>query len=510
MLVFVVVFFGTVFARKRIAELRTRDWIVLQLENRFKSDVELADFHVDVFPNVVVRGEGLSLRDRGSLDVPPLIYVEQFSFQLGLLGIFRAPRHIERIDLKRLVITIPPKRARSAVQLSPEDARKISSVIVGKIVCENAELVMLSKKANKDPLVWEIHSLLLNEAGGQKPFHFRGTLTNAKPKGEITTEGDFGPWDADNPADTAVSGTYGFDNADLGPFPGIAGTLSSTGSYKGQLQQLEVTGHTDTPDFSLDNVGKKVSLRTDFSATVDGTNGDTELHPVHAWLGQSEIVAAGSIEEISAAKAHKITLEVTTPKARIEDILRLAIDSDQPFLRGPVNIKANLVFPPRPEKAIDRMSLDGSFVVTNGHWSSPEMREKLESFSRHAEGQPGDPDAGSAVTDLRDKFTMKDGTIHFSRLTFSIPGADVDLTGNYQLHDEKIDLQGHLKMQAKLSHTVTGAKSFFLKAVDPFFSKDGAGTELPLSITGTHEHPVIAVTMFHRKFEKKMAAAGSQ
>jgi VCBS repeat-containing protein len=100
--------------------------------------------------------------------------------------------------------------------------------------------------------------------------------------------------------------------------------------------------------------------------------------------------------------------------------------------------------------------------------------------------------------------------IHFSKLTFSVPGADVELAGTYKIDGRKIDLQGKLKMQAKLSQTVTGAKSFFLKAIDPFFSKNGAGTELPITISGTEDKPVMAVTVFHKKFEKQMGAGTQQ
>ena len=51
-------------------------------------------------------------------------------------------------------------------------------------------------------------------------------------------------------------------------------------------------------------------------------------------------------------------------------------------------------------------------------------------------------------------------------------------------------------MQAKLSQTVTGAKSFFLKAVDPFFKgKNGEGTSLPIKIAGTKDHPSFALDL---------------
>jgi VCBS repeat-containing protein len=72
-----------------------------------------------------------------------------------------------------------------------------------------------------------------------------------------------------------------------------------------------------------------------------------------------------------------------------------------------------------------------------------------------------------------------------------------------------VDFKGHLRLQAKLSQTVTGVKSFFLKAVDPFFKKDGAGAVVPISITGTREHPTIGVTVFHKTIEKKLGAPES-
>lgn len=495
-------------SQKRAAELRTRDWIVHVLERKFNSNVELADFHVQVFPRMTVSGAGLSLHYWAAPDAPPLVRIEHFSFDLGILGVFRAPHRIRSVHLKRMVIAIPPRGLRNKAVQPLDDKWNITDVVVGTIESEDMELLTLSDKPGVEPLDWEIHNVVLHEVGAAKPFAFQGTLTNAKPKGEIATAGDFGPWDSDDPGATPVSGTYGFADADLGPFPGIAGILSSSGKFSGELDRLEVQGETDTPDFSLDNVGKPVSLHTDYSATVDGTNGDTLLHPVHAILGKSEIVASGSVVQIPAKKGHQITLDVTTAKARIEDILQLAIKSDRPFLRGPVRIVAKLSLPPGKEKVIDKMDLNGTFDIVDGKWTSAGMREKLESFSRHAEGKPQDEDAGSAVTGLKGKFVLKNGLITFSSLTFSVPGADVQLAGTYEIHSQKIDMQGHLKMQARLSQTVTGAKSFFLKAIDPFFAKSGAGTELPITITGTEERPVFGVTVFHKKIEKQMGSAG--
>ncbi len=86
-------------------------------------------------------------------------------------------------------------------------------------------------------------------------------------------------------------------------------------------------------------------------------------------------------------------------------------------------------------------------------------------------------------------FNLRDGEIRFSALTFQVPGAAVHLKGSYGLDSEQIDLHGVARLQAKLSQTMTGWKRIALKPVDPFFSKAGAGTLLPIKVTGTREKP---------------------
>jgi hypothetical protein len=86
-------------------------------------------------------------------------------------------------------------------------------------------------------------------------------------------------------------------------------------------------------------------------------------------------------------------------------------------------------------------------------------------------------------------FNLRDGEIRFSALTFQVPGAAVHLKGSYELDSEQIDLHGVARLQAKLSQTMTSWKRVALKPVDPFFSKAGAGTLLPIKVTGTRGKP---------------------
>ncbi len=494
--------------RARAIEVRIRQSVVQALGERFRSEVEFDAIHIKVFPHLGVAGEGLTLRHHGRKDVPPLIRIEKFSFTAGIMDLLRPVKHIPLLRIENMIINIPPREPKKD-QPPPNPSRGNKSaptVVVDQVICNDADIVILPRKAGKDPLDWDIHNLVLYSASADKPFAFHGNLTNGKPKGEIDTQGQFGPWDADDPGGSPVSGEYKFTDADLGPFPGIAGTLSSTGKYSGVLSELQVEGQTDTPDFSLDKVGRPVPLHTDFSATVDGTNGDTYLHPVNATLVQSLIVAEGSVVRVPEKKGHLITIDATVPNGRIQDFLSLAINSDKPLLTGPVKIKAKLIVPPGKEKALEKIILDGQFGVDDAKWSSPALREKLESLSRHGQGKPEDEDTGSSVSDLNGSFHLEHGVINFSRLAFSVQGATINLTGTYALRGGDLDLSGHLRLQAKLSQTMTGTKSFFLKAFDPFFAKEGAGTVLPIRITGTRDKPTFGISVFHKTINKELSS----
>ena len=75
------------------------------------------------------------------------------------------------------------------------------------------------------------------------------------------------------------------------------------------------------------------------------------------------------------------------------------------------------------------------------------------------------------------------------KFQFTVEGARVALGGNYGLPSQKLDFEGSLFLDAPLSKTTTGFKSLLLKIVDPLFRKQGAGTVLPIVVSGTVDQP---------------------
>jgi len=105
-------------------------------------------------------------------------------------------------------------------------------------------------------------------------------------------------------------------------------------------------------------------------------------------------------------------------------------------------------------------------------------------------------------SEMNGTFSLSDGLISFSQLQFQVPGTRVNLTGTYSLDGNQFDFHGKARLDAKLSQMVTGWKSKLLKPVDPFFSKNGAGTEVPVEIHGTKSDPHFGLDFGHQDESK--------
>ena len=66
-------------------QARIRRGITQELQERFHSDVELADLQIKLVPRLNVTGHNLRLRYHGREDIPPLIQIASFSLSSGYL-----------------------------------------------------------------------------------------------------------------------------------------------------------------------------------------------------------------------------------------------------------------------------------------------------------------------------------------------------------------------------------------------------------------------------------------
>ncbi len=474
--------------------LRAR--VIETLSTRFHGRVDLGDLHVSVYRGLQVSGSGLMIY--GPTDpnihlpgVQPLIGVDEFRFRVSVMSLLHSPLQVGTVDIKGLQLNIPPKEDRQQFKQMGSRGGKIG-IVVDKFHSESAVLVINTSRPDKLPLEFDIQNLWMRDIGPGQPLDFTATLINPKPVGDIASKGEFGPLNPDAPRETPVRGDYTFKDADLGTLKGIGGILSSTGRYEGTLGRITVDGQTDTPDFRINISGRPVPLKTTFHAIVDGTNGDTYLQPVQAMILSTPLTASGFVIRSAEPKGHHIQLDVTIPAGKIEDLLRLAVRTDPPVMTGTVHLQTRLDLPAGEVDIASRLYLKGKFQVTGAHFSNDKIQSKVDALSMRAQGKPklatdGIPD--NVKAQMGGDFVLKNSDLSLPDLLFTMPGTRVNLAGNYSLDGNQFDFLGHARFDAKLSQMVGGWKSILLKPVDPFFSKHGAGTEVPIKITGTKSEP---------------------
>ena len=474
-----------------LIEQRLRPATVELLERRFNSRVELASLRVALTPKLSIRGEGLVLRYEGRTDIPPLISIRTFILESSPRELWN--RRIDRVHVDGLEIMIPPRRTDDMPDFSAGEPRGASEddVRIGELVAENSLLTITPKREGKSPRVFQLRDLRLEQFQFSGPIPFQAAITNPTPHGEIAAKGAFGPWHAHAPSLTPVEGTFLFD-ADLGTINGIGGALHAEGTFAGPLEMIRTSGKTRTEQFHLSSGGVTFPLLVDYDAIVDGTNGDTILERVEAVLGVSRISARGAIVKAEGGQGRRITLDTRTRGGRLEDFVRLTTRVRNSPLSGIVSVDAQLDIPPGEREVIERMNLAGTFTVAAARFSDAAIQDRVDELARRGVGKPTDETIDNVASNFRGTFRLRDARLHLSTLRFSVEGATVQLAGSYDTTREVLDFRGELRLQARASQTQTGWKRFVLKVFDPLLDGPGAGTVLPISITGTREHPKFA------------------
>lgn len=537
----------------RHAEPLLRALIVEKLEEQFHARVELDSFHVSVAQGLRAEGKGLRIWPPSNMagqpaagesaSNTPLIQLADFRFRAPLHYSPGVPIHISKVELAGLIVDVPPRphfahespgngveernENEGHIQALPNPSRNaggfgvarmesLAQFVVDGVDCRGAMLTLETSKPGKLPLQFAIARLQLTHVSANKPINFSAELTNPKPKGKINARGSFGPWVVDDPGESAVDGSYDFENADLGTIKGIGGKLNSTGTFKGALREMDVQGETDTPDFMLADFGMKMPLHTKFQARVDGTNGDTWLKPVEATLGQSHFWVEGQVvhEQASAGGAegpahpagHEIALTVNVDRGRIEDFLKLASKTGNAMMTGSLKLKSQVEVPPGAEMVMEKLKLKGTFELDDAQFTSETIEKDISELSLRGEGKPKEAsgaakngDAAVVQSAMAGDFEMSNATVSLPNLKYTVPGAEIDLTGKYGVEEGTLDFTGVAKLQATVSQMVGGWKGMLLKPADRFFKKDGAGTEVPIHIDGTRKDPHFGIDLDRMK-----------
>lgn len=481
----------------------TREAMIKRLEQASSTRVEMRGFRSTFFPFPGCIADDVTFRPISSTNGPTsqdhVITIRRLTIESTLMGLFRKPGRIRSIVAEGLRIHVPAGGA----DLHPAAGTKSDTVVIEELRAENALLELAPKQPTGKPLVFQIHRVIFRNIGDGNKMPFQVSLHLPTPPGEVQSSGWLGPWKDERGTvrSTPISGTYVLQRADLGVFKSIRGEVSSRGEFSGNLTSINVAGNTDSPQFEVTESGHRFHLTTQFRGMVDLQNGDVTLPIVQARVGNTSFAANVSV----AGKPKTVALNVTQGKGEIQDLILLFSNAPASPVTGPVSFQTKILLPAEHRPFKQRVQLAGNFVIDPARFTSAESQSGIGQLSERANGKKdkekdhdADDDAAGfdrVHTRLDGQVALRNGVATFSRISFSVPGAQGDMNGTYSILDKRVNLRGKMRMNATVSQASTGAKSFFLKVVDPFYKKKHAGAEVPITMTGVYGHTHFAAKL---------------
>src|SRR5579871_5107771 len=133
--------------------------VIETLSARFDSRVELETFDVSLIRGLNVSGGGLRLYPTHLDGSDPLFAIRRFSFFTNWKQLFESPMYIERVHVEGIQIHLPPKQERSQLPHVNGGGNGRIKIVVGKVLCDDAILVLGTNKPGKVPLEFDIQKL---------------------------------------------------------------------------------------------------------------------------------------------------------------------------------------------------------------------------------------------------------------------------------------------------------------------------------------------------------------
>ena len=376
------------------------------------------------------------------LSAPPLVTIRHFSIAAHYLDLLFRPGYIARIVLNDFHIHVPAERL--SLERPPTDSSK-SSILVGEIIADGSSIQI--DRDSDSPLLFDIHTLRLAPASESTPFSYTTTLHIPLPSGELRSNGKFGPWNLNNPGQTAVSGEFAFENADLGVFKGIAGTLSSEAKFQGVLSNIEAHGKINIPNFGVTRSHHSVHLQSAFHAYIDGTNGDVRLEHVEASYFKTKVTAEGEVAHHSGQDGKIASIDLFVSNGRIQDVLYLFVRAPDPPLHGLASFRAHVSIPPKAQPFVEKIRIIGDFEIENGQFAKASTQESIDTLSERARGvkPENENDSDKVISDLAGHVDLRNASAALTDLRFHVPGASAHMDGTYNIESTKINLHGTLR-----------------------------------------------------------------
>lgn len=467
------------------------------LQERSRRSVTIDHFRTTYFPPGGI-AEGIKFWGYKHKNKAPLITIQKITLSVTLPTLLTFQHRLDTLHVIGLHLTVPahePVGDPSPMLLLTSSTSK--SLPIQHLDAIHAAFDFFTG-SNSQPLQITVNKLRAQRVSSTTAIAYSAQLSNSEVPGIIDSEGTFGPLDLKQWAGTPVRGHFSYQNGTLAPIHVVVGTLFANGNYSGQIGNIAVSGTAEVQNFTVIGSSHSRKVTADYQLTVNAINGDIGLKKVSAAFDESAILFSGAISAARAHNAKLASIDFSSQRARVQDLLDLFISAKQPNMTGDISLTGHFGLPAMYQSFIRDMTLTGSFGIAQGKFTDESTEAgltKLSQTSRAGKREESQEDSATVLSHLTGQAIVTQGVAHLSHVEFRIPGARARLFGTYSLLNYQTNLTGTLITTGNVSDTQTGIKSLFLKVLTPFFKHHRNAKIIPFKVTGPYGHTSVSLDM---------------
>ena len=448
------------------------------------SQVTMARYHRTYFPSPGFVADGITLRRKSALDLPPLGTVAHVRVEGSWLDLVTLRDRVQLVEMTGLKLEIPAAGTTASQREFPSGSSADfggPATAILEMRVRDSQLDILHGDGSST--TFPIENLVMRGVVQGKPVHYVVDMENAIPGGHIHAKGTFGPVNTQNLGATPLGDDFAYTGVRLSDVGNVRGTLTAHGKFSGNLGSIQAQASSDTPDFAVGD-GRPTAVAGDVRCTINGLNGDVVLNEIALTIGHTPVRVSGSV-----TGSPKLTdMQVTVPRGRIEDLAEMFM-KDRPLVTGAVSLQTHVRVTQGDGDFFSRLQADGRFDLPAEKLTNAQEEKNLSGLSERAsEGkQPKEPATGESdvLSSLTGPVSVRDGVVRSDALLFAVPGVSAKLHGTYSFRTTAVSLKGDARMDNDISHVTTGWKSALLKPVAPLFKRKHAGAVVPIEVGGS-------------------------
>lgn len=474
----------------------TKQDVINVLQERSLRSVTIDRFHTSYFPPGCV-AEGVKFLHIKRKNEPPLITIDKLVITTNYGSMIRFERRLDNVRVIGLRVRVPAREpAGEPSPIMPVTySNSKTSMPIENLYADGAVLDFY-RSGSPNPFGIRIEKLAMHHISSGTPLTYQVRLHTSEPPGIIESSGSFGPWNPKSPGQTKAHGAFTYHNANLAFFKQFSGTLSSHGLFTGNVSGLQISGNAEIPDFTLKDTSHKRALAVSYDTRLDAIHGNLDLTRIVAAFNRTVLLIKGSVSSNGDA-GKNLSVELSSDRARLEDLIDLFISAKQPPMTGDVSFQLHARVPFNGKPFLQGLVLNGEFGIARSRFSDRQFEEGLAKLSHSAKQaeQKERENPATVLSHLKGQVSAANGLAHLSHVEFMIPGAHAWLNGTYSLLNYRTNLSGALITQGDVSKTQTGFKSILLKALTPFFRRKHHAKVVPFKITGPYGHTNVSLAL---------------